>query len=158
VTINAGTSTIVLSNTTTTARTFSGNGKTYNNLVIGGSTGTSQLTITGSNTFNTISSTKTVAHTILFTAGTTTTVADFTVDGTAGNVVTLGSTTASQATLTKTGGSTITVDYASISNLNATPSSTWYATNSTNGGNNTGWTITAPAAFSGNGLLFGSNF
>jgi hypothetical protein len=39
------TSTIVLSNTSTTARTFAGGGKTYNNLIIGGATGTSTLTI-----------------------------------------------------------------------------------------------------------------
>lgn len=155
-TFNAGTSSINLTATNTTSRTFAGAGKTYYNLNIGGATGTSTLTFTGSNTFNTLSSTKTVANTILFTAGTTTTVADFTVDGTSGNVVTLGSTTSSPATLTKTGGGSITVDYASISNLTASPSSTWYATNSTDGGGNSGWTF--GTASTGNSLFFGNNF
>lgn len=149
-TLTPSSSTIVLSNTSATARTFAGGGKTYNNLVIGGATGTSTLTFTGSNTFNTISSTKTVAHTILFTAGTTTTVSNFTVSGTSGNVVTIGSVTAASHTLTKTGGGTITVDYASISRSTATPSTTWYATNSTNGGNNSGWTFGAPPSPSTN--------
>jgi hypothetical protein len=120
-TLNANTSTIVFSNTTTTARTFAGGGLTYNNLVIGGATGISTLTFTGSNTFNTISSTKTVAHTILFTAGTTTTVSDWTVTGTVGNVVTIGSATAASHNLVKTGGGNISVDYMSISRSNASP-------------------------------------
>ena len=120
-TLTAGTSTITLSNTTTTARTFAGGGLTYNNLVIGGATGISTLTFTGSNTFNTISSTKTVAHTILFTAGTTTTVSDWTVTGTVGNVVTIGSATAASHNLVKTGGGNISINYMSISRSNASP-------------------------------------
>ena len=60
--------------------------------------------------------------------------------GTLGNVVTLKSgTTGSLATLTKSGGGTVTVDYFDIKDSNATPSSTWYATNSINSGNNIGW-------------------
>ena len=143
-TLNANTSTINLTNTTTTARTFAGGGLTYNNFVIGGATGISTLTFTGSNTFNTISSTKTVAHTILFTAGTTTTVSDWTVRGTAGNVVTIGSATASSHNLVKTGAA-VTSDYLSISRSNASPINTWYAgTNSINTSNNTGWLFTSP--------------
>jgi len=120
-TLTPATSKIALTNTTTTARTFAGGSKTYNNLEIGGATGVSTLTFTGSNTFNTISSTKTVAHTLLFTAATTTTVADFTVTGTVGNVVTIGSVTAASHNLVKTGGGNISVDYMSISRSNASP-------------------------------------
>jgi hypothetical protein len=136
------TSTIVLSDTSTTARTFAGGGKTYNNLIIGGATGTSALTISGSNTFNTISSTKTVAHTITFTSGTTTTVSNWTVTGTSGNELTINaSSPGSQATLNKTGGGVISgIDYLSIQDSNATPGSTWFAgENSTNVANNSGW-------------------
>jgi hypothetical protein len=138
-TLNTNTANIVLSNTTTTARTFAGGGYTYNKLTIGGTTGISTLTFTGSNTFSEIASTKTVAHTMLFTAGTTTTVAAWTAKGTVGNVLTIGSVTAAQHTLVKTGGGVVSVDYASISYSNASPTSTWYAPNSTDGGNNTGW-------------------
>lgn len=158
-TFDKGTADIILSSTTTSARTFAGGGLTYNNLTIGGATGTSTLTFTGSNTFNTISSTKTVAHTIRFTPGTTTTVSDFTVDGTDGNVVTITSAPAATHTLAKAGGGTINVDYAKISYSVATPASTWSASNSTDGGNNTGWSFGgAPPPVTGNNLFFGSNF
>jgi hypothetical protein len=87
-TLYKGTADILLSNTTTTARTFAGGGQSYNKLTIGGATGTSTLTITSNNTFTEIASTKTVAHTIAL--GTTTqTFGKWSVTGTAGNVVTL---------------------------------------------------------------------
>jgi hypothetical protein len=140
-TLNKNTANIVLSNTSIGARTFAGGGYTYNNLTIGGASGSSTLTISGSNTFNVISSTKTVPHTILFTAGTTTTVSNWGASGTAGNLVTIGSTTTSAATLTKAGGGIIAgVNYLSISYSTATPANTWYTgANSTDGGNNSGW-------------------
>ena len=143
-TFNKNTANIVLSNTTTTARTFAGGGLTYNKLTIGGTTGTSTLTFTDSNTFSEIASTKAVAHTMTFTAGTTTTVTTWSVSGTSGNVVTLGSTTTSAFTLAKAGGGAVSSDYLSISYSTATPGSTWYAgSNSTNGGNNSGWIFSA---------------
>lgn len=156
-TLNPNTSTILLSNTTTSARTFAGGGLTYNNLTIGGATGTSALTFTGSNTFNTIASTKTVAHTITFTAGTTTTVSNWTATGTLGNVVTINSSSAgSQATLNKTGGGVISgINYLSIRDSNATPGSTWFAGgNSTNVSNNTGWLFKGFSPTNGNFLFF----
>jgi hypothetical protein len=156
-TFNKDTANIVLSNTTTTARTFAGGGLTYNNLTIGGATGISTLTFTGNNTFNTLASTKTVAHTITLPAGGTTTVANWTIQGTAGNVVTLNSSSAgSQATLTKTGGGVISgIDYLSIQDSNATPGSTWYAgANSTNVSNNTGWIFTPYFPPNGNFFFF----
>jgi ribosomal protein S4E len=121
-TLNANTSTIVLSTTSATAKTFAGGGLTYNNLVIGGATTTSTLTFSGSNTFTgTLSSTKTVAHTITFTSGITTTVANWTVTGTVGNVVTINSSTSTSHNLVKTGGGNISVDYMNISRSNASP-------------------------------------
>jgi len=143
-TFNKDTANIVLSNTTTTARTFAGGGRTYNNLTIGGATGTSTLTITGTNTFDTLASTKTVAHTIVF-PNVTTTVSNWTITGTSGNVVTLSRTGASGTfTLAKSGGGVISgVDYLSISNSTSSPVNTWYAgANSTNGGGNTNWRFT----------------
>ena len=143
-TVNANTSTIVLSDTSATARTFSGAGKTYNNLTIGGATGTSTLTITGTNTFGTIASTKTVAHTITF-PNVTTTVSNWAITGTVGNVVTLTRTGGSGTfTLAKTDSGVISgIDYLSISNSTASPINTWYAgANSTDGGGNTNWLFT----------------
>lgn len=151
----SGSAEIILSGTSTTARTFAGGGATYGKLTIGGTTGTSTLTITGANTFSEIASTKTVAHTIVF-PNTTTTVGDFTVQGSAGNVVTLSRTGASGTfTLAKSGAGLVSSDYLSISNSTATPTNTWYAgANSTNGGGNTGWIFTAaPSAGGGNFLM-----
>jgi hypothetical protein len=137
-TINSNTSTIKISNNSDTQKTFAGGSKTYNNLLIEGS-GNCTYNFTGSNTFNDFSSTKTVAYNLLFTAGTTTTVTTFGVNGSAGNLVTLSSITAANHTLTKSGGGTITCDYMFISRSTATPALTWYATNSIDGGGNSGW-------------------
>jgi hypothetical protein len=155
-TFNKNTANIVLSNTTTTARTFAGGGLTYNNLTIGGSTGTSTLTITGTNTFDTLASTKTVAHTIVF-PNVTTTVSNWTITGTVGNLVTLSRTGASGTfTLAKSGGGVISgVDYLSISNSTASPTNTWYAgANSTDGGGNTNWLFTVAPTPTANGNFF----
>jgi hypothetical protein len=135
---------ITLSNTTTLARNLILGNKTYGTLTIGGASGSSTTTFTGTATFTAIASTKTVAHTIVF-PNVTTTVGAFNVNGSAGNVVTLSRTGASGVfTLAKSGGGTVTVDRLSISNSTASPGSTWTATNSIDGGGNTGWTITAP--------------
>jgi hypothetical protein len=97
--IYRGTADILLSNTSTSARSFFGANQSYNKLTIGGATGTSTLTISGNNQFTELASTKTVAHTIAL--GTTTqTFGKWSVTGTAGNVVTLtgtGTTTSLQA-------------------------------------------------------------
>jgi hypothetical protein len=149
-----GSAEIILSNTTTGARTFAGGGKTYGKLTIGGATGTSTLTITGANTFSEIASTKTVAHTIVF-PNVTTTVGAFTVQGSSGNVVTLSRTGASGTfTLAKSGGGIVGSNFLSISNSTASPSNTWYAgANSTDGGGNTGW-IFANAPGGGSFIAF----
>jgi hypothetical protein len=95
-TFTAGTSTIVISDTSSSSKTFAGAGLTYNNLTFSGGTGVH--IITGSNTFNAIAIT-TPPTTINFTAGTTQTMTSsaFTVSGTAGNLNVLQSTSAGSA-------------------------------------------------------------
>jgi hypothetical protein len=95
-TLNRGTSTISM--TSTSAKTFAGGGLTYYKLNQGG-TGT--LTLTGANTF--FDMTNTVQPcTITFPASTTTSFSNFNVDGTAGNLVSLrSSTTGTRYTLAK---------------------------------------------------------
>jgi hypothetical protein len=106
---------IVLSNTTATARTFDGGGFTYNSLTIGGATGISTTTITGTNTFNTLSSTKTVAHTITF--GANQTIGTWSVTGTSGNVVTVNSSVSNTArTLTITN-QPLGIDYLDVRDI-----------------------------------------
>jgi hypothetical protein len=131
-----GTADIVLSNTSTTARTFVGNGLSYNKLTIGGTTGTSTTTITQNNQFTELASTKTVAHTIAL--GTTTqTFGAWTVTGTAGNVVTLTGTGTSHILA---GACTSGIDYLAMGSIGfaATSPGEFYA-----GANSTG-TAAAP--------------
>jgi hypothetical protein len=109
-TTTAGTGTGAISMTSASAKTFVGGGSTYNcNLNQGGA---GDLTITGSNTFNDITNSVQPA-TILFTAGTTQTVSDFTLSGTSGNLIIIDSTTASQFTLSKASG-TVSVSFVDI--------------------------------------------
>lgn len=113
-----GTGTISL--TSASAKTFAGGGIQAYPTINQGGTGT--LTISGSNRFANI--TNTAIGRVQFTAGTTTIFNAFNLSGVAGNLLQLGSTTTSQATLQK--------------------SSTWFmGANSTDGGNNTGLTFTA---------------
>jgi fibronectin-binding autotransporter adhesin len=87
-TLYKGTANILLSDTSSATRLFSGGNLSYNKLTIGGATGTSTFTITNNNQFTELASTKTVAHTIAL--GTTTqTFGKWSVTGSAGNVVTL---------------------------------------------------------------------
>jgi len=145
-TLIATNSNINLTNNTTTSRGFSGGGLTYGNLDIGGVSSTSTTVFSGNNTFvGALTSSKTVAHTLSF-FGTTTTLDAFTVTGTAGNVVTITSSTAAQHNLILTTGLVDTVDYLDISYSNASPAvNTWYpGLNSINSGNNNGWMFPAP--------------
>jgi hypothetical protein len=135
-TVNAGTSTINISGVE-----FDGGGKTYYNLNIG-----STLEVRGSNTFNTISnSAQPIA--ILFQSGSTQTVTNFTVSGTAGNPVTMQRLGSTRWTLSKASG-TVSVDYLTIRGSIATGGAAWYAgANSTNSPQipqNSGWIFTAP--------------
>ena len=124
-----GTANILLSDTSTSARTFAGGGLSYNKLTIGGATGTSTLTISGNNTFTELASTKTVAHTIALDA-TTQTFGKWSVTGTAGNVVTI---TGSSGHLIA--GSAVTgVDYLSMNTFGfsaASPGEFYAGANST---------------------------
>jgi hypothetical protein len=131
-----GTANIVLSDTSTSARTFGGGGLSYNKLTIGGATGISTLTITGNNQFTELASTKTVAHTIAL-GSTTQTFGKWTVTGTSGNVVTLTGTGTSHILA---GACTDSIDYLAMGSIGfaATSPGEFYA-----GANSTG-TAAAP--------------
>ena len=141
-TVISGTSTIVLSNTSTTARTFTTGSAYYNKLTIGGSTGISTLTISGTGNFGELASTKTVAHTILFQSTFIQTIGKWSVTGTAGNVVTLGPTTAASAYILSIAGPANTgIDYLSVSYCDVSttsPGEFYVGANSTNTAGNTG--------------------
>jgi hypothetical protein len=140
-TLNANTSTISV--TSASGKTFNGGGKTYYNLNQGG---TGNLTINGSNTFNNITNSVQPA-TIIFASSTTTTVSNFGLSGTLNNLITLQTNSpGNRFTISKSSG-TVTPQYLSIKDSAATGGATWIAQNSTNAGNNTGWSIIPAAGF-----------
>jgi hypothetical protein len=150
-TVNAGTSTINLTNTSVI---FDGGDKTYYNLNIGAS-----IDLSGDNTFNTISNSA-QPITIQFDSGSTQTVTNFAMSGTAGNLVTLrGQQTSPRWILSKASG-TVSSDYLSIRNSDATGGAAWYAgANSTNLisiPQNQGWIFTAPPAPVGQTVTIGA--
>lgn len=148
-TTTVGTGSGTINMTSASAKTFAGNGRTYNCTLNNGGAGA--LTITGSNVFTTLSN-SVQPTTFTFTAGTTTTLTNWNINGTTGNLVTIGSATAASHTLSKSSG-TVNADFLSISRSTATGGATWNAgANSTDGGNNTGWIFGAAAAGAGNFL------
>lgn len=136
-TTTAGTGTGKISMTAAVTKTFTGGGSTFNCTL--SNDGAGALSITGSNTFTTLAN-GVQPTTIRFTAGTTQTITNFNLLGTAGNLVTINSlTTGSQFTLSKASG-TVNADYLSIRDSNATGGAVWNAgINSVNVSNNTGW-------------------
>jgi hypothetical protein len=141
-TLNAGTSTIYLAEPFTglSQQYFYGGGKTYNNVVF---STTQPGGFYDSSTFNSISNSA-QPLTLGFEAGSTQTVNNFNVSGTAGNLVTLQSETpGTQWNLVKATGSKVVVSFCSITDSNVTPTpGYWFAPTSqgnVDGGNNTGW-------------------
>jgi len=132
-TFNAGTSTIKFTGTLNTDIIWYGGNQTFYNLWFSRGASTGKNSISGSNTFNDIKDTGTAAHTLEFTAGTTQTMNSFNVSGTAGNLITINSTTTGTHALTLTGGGFVESDYLNIQHSVASPANTWYAgANSTN--------------------------
>jgi hypothetical protein len=138
-TLNANTSTVNL--TSASSVTFAGGGKTYNVL---NRTGGGNLVITGANTFTTIA-TNLLPITVTFPSGVTQTITNFSISGTAGNVVTINaSTSGSKATITRPSYAVVSVSHCSIKDIYASEGAYWecYTTNgNTNLGNNFGWTF-----------------
>lgn len=143
-TTTAGTGTGTINFTSGSTKDFITGARTYNCTINNGGAGT--LRFTGNATFTTLAN-SVQPTTFLFTAGSTTTITNWNVNGTAGNLVTIGSITAASHTLSKASG-TVSADYLSISRSTATGGAAWYAgANSTDGGNNSGWVFTAPGNF-----------
>lgn len=142
---------IIINMTSASAKTFAGAGGSYSTLNQGGA---GVLTITGNNSFTDITAT-TRPSTITFTAGSTQTVANFTLSGILGSLVTINSTSpGTQFNLSRASGTT-SVGYLNIQDSNATGGAYWYADiTSFNVGNNTGWIFTAPPAGIGLGNFF----
>lgn len=164
-TFNKNTANILLSNTSTTARTFSGGGLSFNKLTIGGATGVSTFTLDGANTFSELASTKTVAHTITFALSANGTTIDvWSVTGTVGNVVTVNSSTVGTQRNFNLTNVTSGINYLSVRDIAVNQANRFYVgVNSTNGGNNLNVIFTATpnsftiTAVNGTYLVSGQN-
>lgn len=139
---------------------FYGGGHTYYNLNFStdADTGDGYGGVYDSNTFHSITNSVQPINVLFYNGTTQTITGTFGVSGTAGNLATIrSSTSGAQFTLSKASG-TVSVDYLSIQDSNATGGAAWYAgTNSTNVSNNSGWIFTAPpapSAANSNFLLF----
>lgn len=156
-----GTYTIKFTNTTNTAITVTLVSSTWYNIWFNRGASIGQITITGSNTINNIRDTGTAAHTFRFAAAATNSIASWSINGTAGNLITIKSSATALTNLVKTGGGVVSADYLAIQNIAATPSNTWYAgTNSTNNQGiataGSGWIFTSPPGTFGASLFFSS--
>ena len=142
ITLNAGTSTIKLTNAFE-GTTFTAGGEAYNNIWLTGG-GASTCTITGGGTCNNFK-VDTPPSEVKFETGKTFTVTTWTGSGTAGSLVKIRSTTTTNATLAKAGGGTISLDYMDVDYITGSPDTTWYmGANSTDGTHNSQIYFTVP--------------
>jgi hypothetical protein len=165
-TLNAGTSTIVLTNTTAAAKSFTSSGtKSYSTVTMAGDNVT--VNNTGTASIGTLAvNTAGLPTGLKLTSGQTIPVGNVTSNGTAGNLAKLSSTTSGSAALLTSSSSQIAVDYMSIQDITAAGTATWYAgSHSTDVSGNTGWlwsdpsvgsTIAIAGALTGSGSLSGA--
>ena len=145
-TFTDGGTTKITDSATAAGCTFSGGGLTYNNVWFSRGTNAQSNTIVGDNTFRTLRDDGSVAHSILFTTGSTQRIGTFGISGTAGQLITINSTDTGVHNLVATAGG-ISRDYLNIQHSVATPSNYWYAgTHSVNNQGvattGSGWTFT----------------
>jgi hypothetical protein len=120
-TFNKNTANIKFTDTTNTASTFAGGGLTYNNVWFSRGASTATNTITGANTYADFKDDGSEAHTIVF-PNATSTFTSFTVNGSAGKLITLARTGGSGTfTLDLTGGGRVDVNYISVTTSAAHP-------------------------------------
>lgn len=145
-TINAQTSTIVISDTSATSKTFAGLSLTYNNLTVTGG-GSGAILFTNTAVFNVL--TFNAPKTITFSSGQTRFFNRLIAVGSSGNVITFQSgTPGSTYTMTCTADAVISCDWLSIRDSIATGATFYAGANSTNVSGNTGWVFTAGASTS----------
>jgi hypothetical protein len=151
-TFNAGTSSILITDTTSSAKTFVGGSLTYYNLAIsGGVTATNQISITGANTFNIL--TLGAWMNIQFPASATNTAASFVAVGASGKVIAITSSISGTAALLSQATGTVCSNWLSLKdNTVNIGGATWYqGANSTILTNVNNWTSgSCPGTFVSN--------
>jgi len=153
VTRTVNTSTVVINDTSVTAKSLIGNNViTFYNLSITGSgTGAVQM-----NSSTIIANTLTIGapKTFTLTAGTTTAFTALSATGSAGNLITINSTSAGTAGTFSCSAGVVSCNWLSLQDNAAIGGAPFYAgANSTNVSGNSGWVFTAPVTATGTGLL-----
>lgn len=139
-TLVANSSTIALTSTSTSNKTFAGGGKTYNDVLITGG-GTGDYIFTGANTFNRIYTDGGGTKDITLPGSTTTTILSSQGLANGSNIITFTASSGS-ATVAKSGGGTVEWSPVNLTNIIASTANTWYAgpaPPSVDGGGNTNW-------------------
>jgi hypothetical protein len=139
---NAGTSTIVVQDVSGTGKTFAGGGLTY--YIFAPAAGSGNLTITGSNVFNTItinslSSGSTSQNTIVLAASSTQTVTNLNLNGLSGKLLTVEAASGTAAFSVASGN--VCSNFLALNNVTATGGASFFGGgSSTYTGTTTGWT------------------
>ena len=147
-TTTAGSGIGKISMTASTAKTFIGGGSTFYCTL--SNDGAGALTITGANTFTGIAN-GSPSTSFVFPSSTTTTLSNWSVSGSLGNIVTITSSTSGTAATISQATGIITSNYLSLKDSAATGGATWYAgANSTNVSGNSGWIFSNAPSVNGN--------
>lgn len=145
-TFNKDTADILLSDNTTTSRTFFGGGLSYNKLTIGGNTSSSSTFINGVNSFTELASTKTVAHTVRL-ADNLGTIDTWSITGASGRVVDVNSNSVGTRRTFNLTNVTSGINFLDVRDIGVNQANRFYVgANSTNSGNNLNVIFTAAPA------------
>lgn len=151
-TFNPQTSTILVSNTSASTKTFSAGNLTYNNIRVNGAAGAGIVGFSGNPTISTW--TFDPDANIQGVSGNTYTFTTLNATGTAGHTISIASNSAGNRTTFAQATGTVSCDYLVLTDNTASGSTPFYAgANSTNGGGNTNWNFTAPPV-AGNGAVY----
>jgi hypothetical protein len=139
---DAGTSTIKVTDSSSSTKSFGPGGQTFNTIWYAPGTGTGTLSFSGTTNLvvATLKDDGSAAHSITFVATNSYSIGTWQVSGNSGALITLASSTpGTQYMLTKTGGGNVAADYLSISDMVGGPGYSWFmGAHSVNGGNNRG--------------------
>ena len=143
-TFSGASSTIRLTNSTTSAQTFEGNNYIYGNLTIEGA-GAYQTTIQGNNQFTDFTVDRSqAAKTVVFTANTTQTVSHFYVPLSGETAATIKSSSTTNANISKSAG-IVWSDYLTITDLTGTGGASFYAGSNSTITDSPGWNEGEPS-------------
>lgn len=144
-TFNANSSTIILSATTSSNRTFQGGGLTYNVVTFAANASFGYITVSGPNTFATLNIS--APNAIVWTNGTTQTITNaFTWTGSSSGQIFLNSSSITVGATISVAAGSPTMSWAAPRLMTFSGGATFTATDSFDLGNNTGITITPPIA------------